>query len=478
MTRARITLVVGIVLLALVGCGGEGGGSEDKDTIGGDTTQADTIEADSVQPEGVEADTAQPDSLEADTAQADTTQADTQAETLTQAERYLQSDELAMQAGASLPAANTRFAVKLFQELNASEGAEKNLFVSPFSVSTALAMAYNGASGDTQTAMADALEIAGFDLAGLDSAYKALIGSLQDVDDDVVLAIANSIWMEQSFAPEVQPSFLDAMEHAFGSEIFTEDFGDPETLTKINAWIEAHTGGKIKDMLDQVPADAVMYLINALYYKAAWTFPFDPEDTSDWDFTLADGSTKKVPMMTFGALVSSFAYTVIDDQFCMVRLPYGRDKVAFYGVAPLPYGGDKSVEDYIAGLTAEDLEAAFAGVTYPASEGEGITIAMPRFKMAYKATLNDALRALGMGPAFDLGGFDGIAPGIGISRVIHQAVLEVNEEGTEAAAATIVEMDLGIPPSFTGNRPFFFVIRDDRSGSILFMGKVADPAAE
>jgi serine protease inhibitor len=449
MQRVVLPLSVLVLVLSVAGCGSDKGATTDATTEG---TPGDVVGADA-----------------ADEASAEATD-----ETLSQAQLYLRSDDYAAATDPALTSANTRFAVKLFLELNASEAAGKNLFVSPFSVSTALTMAYNGATGDTKTAMAEALQYSGLDLDTLDADYLDLIRSLEDVDQDVSLAIANSIWTDSQFAPSVAQAFLDVMKESFLSELFTEDFGAPETLGKINGWIEDHTNGKIKDMLDQISEDAVMSLINALYFKAAWTYPFDPANTSEWDFTKADGSVKKAQMMTYKDLVTSFAYAT-DGDFCAVRLPYGRDKVAFYGFVPCGYGSEKTIEDLLADLTAEKLEAWFATVAYPQGEYEGIAIALPKFKIEYKKTLNDALKALGMGPAFELGGFDGIAPGIGISRVLHQTYIEVNEEGTEAAAATIVEMDQGIPPSFIGDKPFFFVIRDDRSGSILFMGKVADP---
>jgi len=396
-------------------------------------------------------------------------------ETLTQAQLYLESDELAQDVGGALPAANTEFAVKMFKKLNEGEGADKNLFISPLSISTALSMVYNGATGATQQAIADTLEYTDIDITELDAAWINLIKSLENVDEDIVLAIADSIWMDDQFAPAVKADFLDAMVKYFESELFTIDFQGPDALGEINGWIEDNTNGKIKDMLDQIPADVVMYLINALYFKANWLYPFDVEDTSEQDFTLADGSKKTVDMMKFPKLVTSFQFTA-DADYCAVRLPYGRDKVAFYGFIPWSYDNDKTVEDFIAGMTADKLEAYIADVAYPEGEGAGISIWLPRFKIEYKKTLNDALEALGMGPAFG-GGFDDIAPGIAISRVIHQTFIEVNEEGTEAAAATVVEMFSGITPNFIATQPFFFLIRDDRSGTILFMGKVADPAA-
>lgn len=411
----------------------------------------------------------------ADSSADDNTAGDPGSETVSQEQRYLESDRFAGQVATVLPTANTRFAVKLFRELNAAEGADKNLFVSPLSVSTALSMVYQGATGDTRAAMATTLEYAGIDLAVLDGAWKSLIQSLRNVDDDVILAIADSVWMDKTFEPSVQAAFLDAVVETFDGEAQSLAFQDPGARDTINAWVEDNTNGKIRNLVEQIPTGVVMYLINALYFKADWLYPFDPKETSATDFTLADGRKASVDMMKFPKLMTSFKFTA-DDDYCAVRLPYGRDKVAFYGFIPWSYDSEKTVEDFIAGMTAEKLEAYFSGVALPVGEGAGISIWLPRFKIQYKKTLNDALSALGMAPAFELGGFDGIAPGIGISRVIHQTFVEVNEEGTEAAAATAVEVFSGITPNFIGTRPFFFVIRDDRTGTILFMGKVANPS--
>lgn len=465
MRRTTMFPLVLAFALSMNTCGGNGddGGQDARDVPAGDTAVSDTPQDVSGQSD-----------LDQDVSGQNDVGQDTGGETLTQAQLYLESDELAQQIGAALPAANMEFAVKMFQKLNEGEGADKNLFISPLSISTALSMVYNGATGATQQAMAETLGYTGIDMAELDAAWLALIKSLENVDEDLVLAIADSIWMDEQFAPAVKSVFLDAMVQFFESELFTIDFQGPDALEEINGWIEDNTNGKIKDMIDQIPADVVMYLINALYFKANWLYPFDPEDTTQQDFTLADGSKKPVDMMKFPKLVTSFKFTA-DVDYCAVRLPYGRDKVAFYGFIPWSWDSDKTVEDFIADMTAAKLETYIADVAYPEGDGAGISVWLPRFKIEYKKTLNDALKALGMGPAFT-GGFDDIAPGIGISRVIHQTFIEVNEEGTEAAAATVVEMFSGITPNFIATQPFFFLIRDDRSGTILFMGKVADPA--
>ncbi len=446
--RWTLSMLLGLALVA-AGCGG-GDDEGDRDATVGD----------------VAGDTAVPDEAAGDPG----------SETLTQQQRYLESDRYASEIASSLPAANTAFAVRLFQHLNAAEGAGKNLFVSPLSVSTALSMVLQGATGETRTAMEATLGYAGIERADLAGAWKALIHSLHNVDDDVTLAIADSVWMDQSFAPSVKAAFLEAMVESFDSEVRSLDFQDTAALDTINGWVEDHTNGRIQDLIDQIPPGVVMYLINALYFKAAWLYPFDPDETAKEDFVRADGTMAPVDMMKFPKRVTSFKF-MADDDYCVLRLPYGRDKVAFYGIIPWTYDGTKTVEDLVAGMTAEKLQAYLDGVALPVGEGNGISVWLPRFKIEYKKLLNDALVALGMGPAFELGGFDDIAEGIGISRVIHQTFVEVTEEGTEAAAATAVEVFSGITPNFIGNRPFFFVIRDDRSGTILFMGKVADPSA-
>ena len=215
-----------------------------------------------------------------------------------QKQLYLQSDEHAAQVGESFVRANTRFAAKLFKEMNEQEETGNNIFISPYSVSAALAMTYNGATGETKEAMAQTLEYQGIALETLNQDYQHLIASLENVDEEVILAIANSIWMDDQFAPEVKEAFLEVMTEIFSSELFSIDLEGPDAVSQINGWIEDNTNGKIKEMLTEIPAGVVMYLINALYFKANWKYEFDPEDTVPRDFKLADGFTKRADMMT------------------------------------------------------------------------------------------------------------------------------------------------------------------------------------
>ncbi len=378
-----------------------------------------------------------------------------------------ESDELAAKVDPSLVGANTEFGFNIFKGLTL-EDKDTNIFISPLSMLLALAMAYNGAVGETNLAMGDALEFSGLDLEELNSGFSDLIIAIENADSDIDMAIANSIWYKKGFEPE--EDFIERNEKYYASEIKELDFSKADAVDIINGWISDATRKKIEKMLSEIPPDVIMYLINAIYFKGNWTYEFDESLTIDEDFNLLDGSSKKVPMMVQRG---NFKYFEGDD-FSSVRLPYGQDKMAMYMVLP-----DSGVE---VDTTIESFDQdSWNEATRSFSEAE-VNIHMPRFKMEYGIKLlNTVLEDLGMeiafGPAAD---FSGIAPGIFISRVLHKAVIEVNEKGSEAAAVTVVEMVESAMPEvktaeFIVDRPFFFIIADDRSGSILFMGKVIEP---
>ena len=378
-----------------------------------------------------------------------------------------QSDELAGSVDRNLVSANTGFGFDIFKEL-ILEDKDKNIFISPLSILLALAMTYNGAVGDTNLAMAEALGFKGFDLEELNSGFNDLMISIKNADSDIELAIANSIWHKLGF--KAKEDFIERNRKYFSSEVNEIDFAAPEAVDTINGWIEEETRGKIDKMLSEIPADAVMYLINAIYFKGNWTYPFDENLTSDDDFYLLDGSTKKVPMMS---QEENFGY-YDGDNFSAVKLPYGQEKMAMYIILP---DEGVSLDSVTSSLDADkwnEIKESFYG--------SQVSLTMPKYKMEYGIKLlNDALAELGMGIAFGPGAdFSGINPDIFISKVLHKAVIEVNEKGSEAAAATVVEMVTSMPMAeeiieFRVDRPFFFVIADDRTGSILFMGKVVEP---
>lgn len=377
------------------------------------------------------------------------------------------SDEIASGVAGDLVHSNTQFGFKIFNQL-ILEDKDQNVFISPLSILFALAMTYNGAVGDTSLAMADALEFTGFDLEELNTGFKDLMTSIENADYEIELAIANSIWMNLGF--KAREDFIERNNKYYSSEVREIDFADAAAVDTINGWIADKTSNKIEKMLDAIPADAVMYLINAIYFKGNWTDEFDGGMTADDDFYLADGSTKKVPMMNKWQELPYCA----GDGYLAVRLPYGQEKFSMYII--LPDKGE-SLDSLISSLDADGWEE----ITDSFSERE-VELSMPKYKMEYGIKLlNDVLINMGMGIAFGPDAdFSGIREDIFISRVLHKAVIEVNEKGSEAAAATVVEMvetaiEVEEPVEFTVNRPFFFVIADDRSGSILFMGKVMEP---
>jgi serine protease inhibitor len=292
--------------------------------------------------------------------------------------------------------------------------------------------------------------------------------SIENADDEIELAIANSIWMNLGF--KAREDFIERNSKYYSSEVREIDFADAGAVDTINGWIADNTKDKIKKMLDVIPADAVMYLINAIYFKGNWTDEFDEGMTSDDDFYLADGSTKKVPMMNKW---QELLYCS-GNGYSGIRLPYGQEKMSMYII--LPDKGE-NIDSLISSLDADrwnEITGSFSN--------KQIDLSMPKYKMEYGIKLlNDVLIDMGMEIAFGPGAdFSGIREDIFISSVLHKAVIEVNEKGSEAAAATVVEMvetaiEVEEPVEFTVNRPFFFVIADDRSGSIMFMGKVMEP---
>ncbi len=378
-----------------------------------------------------------------------------------------ESDKLAGSADKNLVDANTGFGFNILRELTA-EDEDSNVFISPLSILLALAMTYNGSVGETNLSMAEALGFSEFDLEELNSGFHDLLVSIMNADSDIELSIANSIWYKMGY--DIDQDFIDRNKNYYSSEVNEIDFTKPGVLDTINGWIEDKTKGKIEKMLDVIPPDAVMYLINAIYFKGNWTNPFNEDLTVDDDFYLPDGTTKKVPMMS---QEGNFAY-YDGDGFSAVKLPYGQEKMAMYII--LPDEGEE-IDSVIESLDEEswnEISKSFSGTE--------VSLVMPKYKMEYGVkVINDVLTNLGMGIAFGPeADFSGISPGILISRVLHKAVIEVNEKGSEAAAATVVEMiESAMEPTeivqFIVNRPFFFTISDDRSGSILFMGKVVEP---
>ena len=359
-------------------------------------------------------------------------------------------------------AASNRFAFGLLAQANRPGD---NLFLSPLSASMALGMTMNGAAEETLNQMRDALGFGSLAEEEINASYQSLLELLVGLDPSVETAIGNSVWTRQGFP--VHADFLGAVREAFGAEVAELDFADPSAPARINEWVSAATRGRIEDIVPEaIPSAVVMYLINAIYFKGSWTLQFDPSETRAEPFYLDDGSTRTVPLMT---LETDLPYQE-NDRFQAVDLPYGGR--AFSMTLVLPQRG-VSVDDLAASLNAaewDDIAADFRDTN--------VQVSLPRFRMAYERTLNDDLQALGMvdafGPGADLSRLSPVG-GLWISEVKQKSWVDVNEEGTEAAAATVVTVVESAGLEFRADRPFLLFIRERLSGTILFAGKLATP---
>jgi len=372
-----------------------------------------------------------------------------------------------------LVAADNRFAFALLRAIAAAD-TSANLFLSPLSVGMALGMAYNGAAGATRDSMAATLGLDGLTLNAVNASYRSLIDLLRGLDRTVTFTIANSIWHRQEIT--LAPAFLDAVTTYFDATVAGLDFASPEAVTTINGWVAEQTRGRIPEIVSPpIPESTIAYLINAIYFKGAWTTQFDRDRTAPGSFLRPDGSTRTVPLMhTDDVIPLWFAW---DENVTVGELPYGGGAYRMTLVVPRD---PAALDTLAAGLTQERWNGWIASL-----DSAELDVVLPRFTMTFDRELSDDLAALGMGIAFcddpaQAFDFTAMYPpgGACISAVKHKAFVEVNEEGTEAAAVTSVEVGVtSAPPMLVVDRPFLFAIREALSGTILFLGVVTDPGA-
>jgi serpin B len=374
---------------------------------------------------------------------------------------------------------NMRFALDLYGTLRESNDA--NLLVSPLSISLALAMTYAGASGDTANQMATTL---GFDL-GPDAtgpAFHDLVtdllerGNAEDSADGEVtaraLSIANALWGEQTYP--FSEDFMTKVEDDFGAGLQLVDFiNEPEAAREdINTWVEDHTGDRIKDIVPEgaITPDTLLVLANAIWFYGAWANPFEADATEDGEFTLIDGDTVTVPFMR----QNKFMSYAEGDGYQVVELPYAGSGFTFTVILP-DEGEFETVEQGLDLGILDELAST------------DVRLAIPKFSFEFDTALADALKSLGMTDAFDPNASDfsemigdPSATPLVISSILHKAFIAIDEEGTEAAAATVVMMEGATamedePIEVTIDRPFIFAIRDTETGTLLFLGRLLDP---
>jgi len=364
-------------------------------------------------------------------------------------------------------AQGNEFAFDLFYKILQTTD-DKNVFISPLSVDFALGMTLNGANSITEQEMKNVLHHSGLTDTEINEYYQLMLNALPSIDPTTKLNIANSIWCREGF-PFYQ-SFLDTNAKYFNAKISNLDFASPTALKTINNWCAEQTNDLIKEPLDEIPADAVMYLINAIYFKGIWITQFEKKNTAKATFNAENGDRNQVDMMHIPE--GAFPYYA-DANAQYLDMGYGNG--AYSMTLILPQNG-KTLQDVTNNLSTD----YFNDIVNNRLDSTNLKVYLPRFKTEYKTELSDVLKALGMPSAFDdeTADFSDMSPVfLWINRVIHSTFVEVNEEGTEAAAVTIVEMireSVHETPIFRADKPFIFVIRENSTGAILFMGKMGE----
>ena len=345
------------------------------------------------------------------------------------------------------------FSFKLYNTVGAGDNTTDNVLVSPLS--------------ETLTGIRNAMDFNGFSQADLNTYYNNLITNMPELDPNTTLNIANSIWYKQG--ADILPAFIAVNTNSYKAEVQALDFSSASAVQTINNWVSTETKGKIPTILNNIPANAFMYLINALYFKSTWNEKFDASATAPAPFYLADGSTVQDQFMH--GTVDANVYH--DSNVSVIELPYSNKKYSMVIVEP---SSTTTLKDLSAGLDS----AKWAGWMSSLNPNK-VQLALPKFSFSYTILLNDALKSLGMSVAFsDLADFSNISTTrLQISAVQHKTFVAVDETGTTAAAVTSVGIVTSIainnPVTYTINHPFIFVIREMSTGLVLFTGEVNNP---
>jgi serpin B len=366
-------------------------------------------------------------------------------------------------AGAVISACN-EFGIKLFRETALTENG--NLMLSPYSASAALTMLLNGCSANTYEQIAGMLGYPGLAPAQINEVYKQLTTQLLSADPSVKLAIANAVFYHQTFS--VKPPFIGTLQTDFGAHTEALDFRSQAALNFINQWASDNTNGKIPKVLNEISPDAVMFLMNALYFKGQWTYQFDKDKTAPGLFTLDDGTNKEVLYMHGEFPVK----TLTGEIYHALELSYGRGNFVMDIVIP-----EGRIVPFIENLSPEIWNQITTG--FDNIQASELMVMVPKFSFSYEKILNDQLKALGMTDAFnpELADLSGISDeDIFVSFVKQNTFVDVNEEGTEAAAVTTIGIELtSLPDFFAVDKPFIFAIREQSTNTLLFLGNVMTP---
>ncbi len=371
-------------------------------------------------------------------------------------------------AEVSLIAGSNTFGLELARQM-VERDERPNIVLSPLSASMALGMTLNGAVGETFEAMRSTLGFGALSLQEINDAYHGLIDLLVELDPEVEFRIANSVWANADVP--FHDSFFQSVTEGFDARVETRDFRASSTLGEINGWVDEKTNGRISRILDQLDPDLVMLLLNAIYFDGAWTTRFDPDETRPRDFYRADGSVVSVQMMSLDDVTLPLVRTA---DFSAVELPYGGGAYSMVVIVPQPLADARA---FLAALDETQWESILGALT----PSDLDVVSIPKLTLSYDVLLNEPLKDMGMDVAFHAGAdFTGMSPEgdrFCIDFVRQKTFLEVDEEGTRAAAVTAVGVGVVSFNGIVADRPFVFAIRERLSGTILFMGLVGDPTA-
>jgi serpin B len=340
---------------------------------------------------------------------------------------------------------------------------ESNVFFSPTSIFTAFAIAYEGAKDNTASEMKD---VFGFesDESKRRMGFADMQKQLNMKQQNNTISLANALWIAENF--KVLPEYVDTAKTYYNSEVESVNFASKEKgIDLINSWVDEKTHGKIKKIFEELDPATELVITNAIYFKGIWEEPFEKTKTTVGDFHVGIDNAVKVPMMQSK---TTFPNVAVNDLVQIVELPYEGENFSMLILLPRNVDGMKSLEE---SLSADNLTKWKDELKKMKTK-----VYMPKFKLETKYDLKSILQEMGIHDAFHDADFTGIAnSGLYIEKAVHKAFVEVNEEGTEAAAATGIAMLTSGPFEFTVDRPFIFIIQDNETGSILFIGKVVNP---
>jgi serine protease inhibitor len=367
---------------------------------------------------------------------------------------------------ANLVAAINALAFQLFSQIG-ERNINRNLFISPLSITLALALLYNGADGVTKQELAEILGIQNIELEEANTTFAVIRDELEKHRGQVNLSIGNSLWAQKELL--FKQDFLHKSNNFYSTEVFNINFADSEALLIINDWVKNKTNGKINKIVSSgdIDANTILILLNAIYFQGTWRHQFSKANTKEAPFILSDGKSKLLPMMTQSGRYQYFQ----DEDFQAIALPYGDSDISMIIFLP---DDQKSLSNFQQRLDTQRWQQWRPQFSW--KQGH---LVLPRFKVDYEDSLMDAFKSLGLNVALSThANYQNLCNGsVSISDIRHKAFVEINEEGTEAAAATSVLMQRSIGQRFSMviNRPFFCAIQDDRTGVILFLGAIWEP---